>query len=216
LVGWAHHRKTIQPDTSYPAVTLDRRGLSGGQAAAVSAVVGSGGLELIVGPAGAGKTTALAQAVDILRTQERSVFGVAPTAAAAEVLGTEADMSADTLDKLLYEHTHPDRPPSPEYDLAAGTTLIVDEAGTVSTPKLAQLAQLADRNLWRVVLVGDPRQFAAVGRGGMFGHLVQTFGAVELDEVHRFTNQWETEASLRLRGRRPAGRRRIRETRPHP
>ncbi|HJQ77616.1 MAG TPA: MobF family relaxase [Acidimicrobiia bacterium] len=203
LVAWAHDRMTTQPDTSRPWVTLDRRGLSDGQAAAVSVVVGSGGLELMVGPAGAGKTTALAHAVDILRTQERAVFGVAPTAAAAEVLGTEAGMRADTLDKLLYEHTHPTRPPSLEYDLAAGTTLIVDEAGTVSTPKLAQLAQLADKKRWRVVLVGDPRQLAAVGRGGMFGHLVNTFGAVELDEVHRFTHQWETRASLRLRAGDP-------------
>ncbi|HVR79666.1 MAG TPA: MobF family relaxase [Acidimicrobiia bacterium] len=199
LVSWADSRKTTQPDTSYPWVTLASLGLSEGQAAAVSAVTGLGGLELIVGPAGAGKTTALAHAVDILRTQERAVFGVAPTAAAAEVLGTEADMNADTLDKLLYEHTHPGRPPSPDYDLAPGTTLIVDEAGTVSTPKLAQLAHLADQQHWRVVLVGDPRQFAAVGRGGMFGHLVDTLGATELNEVHRFTHQWETEASLRLR-----------------
>lgn len=203
LVSWADSRKTTQPNTSYPWGTLASRGLSDGQAAAVSAVIGSGGLELIVGPAGAGKTTALAHSVDILRTQERSVFGVAPTAAAAEVLGTEADMSADTLDKLLYEHTHPGRSPSPEYDLAAGTTLIVDEAGTVSTPKLTQLAQLADKKLWRVVLVGDPRQFAPVGRGGMFGHLVDTFGAVELDQVHRFSNQWEIQASLRLRAGDP-------------
>lgn len=203
LVAWAHRRKTRQSDTSRPWVTLARRGLSHGQAAAVSAVIGSGGLELIVGPAGAGKTTALAHAADILQTQDRTVFGVAPTAASAEVLGTEADMSADTLDKLLYEHTHPYRTPSPEYDLAAGTTLIVDEAGTVSTPRLAQLAHLADRKHWRVVLVGDPRQFAAVGRGGMFGHLVNTLGAVELDEVHRFTHQWETQASLRLRAGDP-------------
>lgn len=203
LVAWAYRRKIRQPDTSRPWMTLERRGLSDGQSAAASAVIGSDGLELIVGPAGAGKTTALAHAVDILRIQERTVFGVAPTAAAAEVLGTEADMSADTLDKLLYEHTHPGRPPTPEYDLAGGTILIVDEAGTVSTRKLAQLAQLADKKRWRVVLVGDPRQFAAVGRGGMFGHLVNTFGALELNEVHRFTNQWEAEASLRLRAGDP-------------
>jgi hypothetical protein len=32
--------------------------------------------------------------------------------------------------------------------------VVVDEAGTASTPKLAELARLADRNRWRVVLVG--------------------------------------------------------------
>lgn len=203
LVAWAQHRKTSQPDTSHPWLTLDTRGLSEGQQAATRAVTGTGGLELVVGPAGAGKTTALAHAVDILGFQQRSAFGVTPTAAAAEVLGLEAEMRSDTLDKLLYEHSRPGRAPIPEFDLAAGTTLIVDESGTVSTPKLAALARLADRKHWRVVLVGDPRQFAAVGRGGMFGHLVDTLGAVELDEVHRFTHQWEAEASLRLRSGDP-------------
>ncbi len=61
--------------------------------------------------------------------------------------------------------------------------MIVDEAATASTPKLAHLARLADQHHWRIVLVGDPRQFAAVGRGGMFSHLVDTFGATELAQV---------------------------------
>ena len=51
----------------------------------------------------------------------------------------------------------------------------------------------------RQVLVGDPRQFSAVGRGGMFAHLIDTHGAIELDQVHRFANRWERDASLRLR-----------------
>jgi ATP-dependent exoDNAse (exonuclease V) alpha subunit len=132
------------------------------------------------------------------------MFGLAPTATAAEVLAAETGMAADTLDKLLHDHTQPNPNPIPEYDLPAGTTLIVDEAGAVSTPKLAGLARLAEENRWRVVLVGDPRQFAAVGRGGMFGHLVNTVGAVELDEVHRFTQEWEKRASLQLRAGDPA------------
>ena len=31
------------------------------------------------------------------------------------------------------------------------------------------------------------------------GSLVDTFGAIELDRVHRFDNEWERDASLRLR-----------------
>ena len=131
-------------------------------------------------------------------------FGVAPTAAAAEVLATEAGIRADTLDKLLVEHAHPTRPAAPGYSLPKGTTVIVDEAGTASTPKLSELAGLADQYQWRVVLVGDPRQFSAVGRGGMFDHLVDTFGAVELDGIHRFQHVWERRASLQLRSGNPA------------
>ena len=105
---------------------------------------------------------------------------------------------SDTLDKLLIEHRL-DRPPDHRYDLPTGATLIVDEAGMTSTPKLAELAALADRKQWRVVLVGDPMQFSAVGRGDMFGLLVDTYDAVELDRIHRFDHDWERDASLRLR-----------------
>ena len=47
---------------------------------------GSDDLVLVVGPAGTGKTTALAPAVAQLRADGRAVFGVAPSATAAEVL----------------------------------------------------------------------------------------------------------------------------------
>jgi ATP-dependent exoDNAse (exonuclease V) alpha subunit len=103
-----------------------------------------------------------------------------------------------TLDKLLVEHRL-DRPPDHRYDLPAGSTVLVDEGAMVSTPKLAELVDLAERRGWRLALIGDPMQFAAVGRSGMFAHLVDTFGAIELGRVHRFIHPWEREASLRLR-----------------
>jgi conjugative relaxase-like TrwC/TraI family protein len=197
LLARVQHRTERQ--TSRPREIHFIEHLSPSQQEAVAAVAGDGRLELIVGPAGAGKTTMLAKARLNLALHDRHAFGVAPTATAAEVLSTESHMPADTLDKLLVEHSHPSRPPDPSYDLAAGTTVIVDEAATASTPKLAALFRLADQKDWRLVLVGDPRQFTAVGRGGMFAHLVDSHGAVELDQVHRFQHAWEREASLRLR-----------------
>ncbi|HUF94660.1 MAG TPA: MobF family relaxase [Acidimicrobiia bacterium] len=204
LITRAQHRKDRQKTRTRTRVIRFGRELTPGQQEAMAAVVGDGGLELIVGPAGAGKTTVLAKAELNLAVQGRQAFGVAPTAAAAEVLATETGMRADTLDKLLTEHLHPSRPPDPVFNLVAGTTVIVDEAATASTPKLAALFRLADQHDWRVILVGDPRQFAAVGRGGMFAHLVDSHGAVELDQVHRFHHPWERQASLRLRAGDPA------------
>jgi conjugative relaxase-like TrwC/TraI family protein len=198
LEAWARRRlalNLIRDRTPSRSV----EGLSPGQAEAVAAVTGPRRLELIVGPAGAGKTTTLGTGVSALQRRGRNVFGVAPTAAAAGVLARETGMAADTLDKLLVEHGQPNRAPDPVYAFPPGTTVIVDEAGTADTPKLAKLARLADQHHWRVILVGDPRQFAAVGRGGMFAHLVDKFGAVELDQVHRFQHRWERQASLRLR-----------------
>ncbi|MCU1497540.1 MAG: transfer protein TraA, partial [Acidimicrobiales bacterium] len=91
------------------------------------------------------------------------------------------------------------RPPDHRFALPAGATVVVDEAGMVATPQLLELFDLADRQEWRLALVGDPLQFAAIGRSGMFGHLVDSFGAIELDRVHRFTEPWERDASLALR-----------------
>ncbi len=200
IVEWADRKPRI-PAAINDLVCrdLDTTGLSPGQAYACRAVAGMAPLELIVGPAGSGKTTALTPAIEYLQHRGHTVFGAAPTAAAAHVLATETGVTADTLDKLLYEHSRADRLTEPPYDLGWGATVIVDEAGTVSTPKLADLARLADRHGWRVIMVGDPRQFSAVGRGGMFTHLTNTHGAIELDQVHRFTHPWEQDATRRLR-----------------
>jgi conjugative relaxase-like TrwC/TraI family protein len=199
LIAWAERRLgagggEVALDHSEP-----REHLSRPQLEVAGAVAGSRELVLVVGPAGAGKTAAVAPAIDQLRGDGRAVFGVAPSATAAEVLAVDAALSADTLDKLLVEH-HLQRPPDHRYDLPPGATVVVDEAAMVSTPKLAELADLADDRGWRLALLGDPLQFSAVGRSGMFGHLVDCYGAIELDRVHRFANHWEREASLRLRG----------------
>ncbi len=199
IVEWAERQRRFADIINTRPRDLDTQDLSAGQAEACRAVAGGAPLELIVGPAGSGKTTALTPAVHHLQHRGQTVFGVAPTAAAAQVLATEATMAADTLDKLLYEHSRPGQPPQMPYDLPRGSTVIVDEAGTVSTPKLAALTRLADDKAWRVVMVGDPRQFSAVGRGGMFAHLIDTHGGIELDHIHRFTHQWEADATRRLR-----------------
>lgn len=198
LLDWAARR--IRPADLINPNALDRSDiyLNIAQAETAARVAGDAQLVLIVGPAGTGKTTALRPAVAQLRADGRAVFGVAPSAAAAEVLEVETGVEADTLDKLLIEHRL-DRAPDSRYDLPTGATVIVDEAGMMSTPKLAELAALADQKEWRVVLVGDPLQFSAVGRGGMFELFIETNDAVELDRVHRFDNDWERDASLRLR-----------------
>ena len=198
LIDWADHRFTFDGVDRPEAVMRSLRPLNAAQAEAAAAVAGTSDLVLIVGPAGTGKTTALAPAVAQLRADGRQVFGVAPSATAAEVLSEETGLAADTLDKLLIEHRL-NRPPGRRFDLPVGTTVIVDEAGMMPTVKVAELAELADLKGWRIALVGDPLQFSAVGRGGMFGLLVDTFGGIELERVHRFDNDWEREASLRLR-----------------
>jgi hypothetical protein len=155
LLAWAEQRLTTDNRPHPTAASRSRVELSGPQADTAAAVAGDAALVLVVGPAGTGKTTALAPAVAQLRADRRPVFGVAPSAAAAEVLASDTGVDADTIDKLLIEHTLT-RPPERRYRLPAGTTVIVDEAGTLATTKLDQLAALADRNRWRSALGGSP------------------------------------------------------------
>ena len=196
IVDWAHHA-TLEPSSASNSINAE--GLDAGQADAAAVVAGHDRLVLVVGPAGAGKTTMLAAATQHLHGDGRTVFGLAPTAKAARTLETETAMSADTVAKLLYEWRQPDRPPRQRWRLEAGTTVVVDEAGMLDTADLYHLTQLAEVNSWRLVLVGDPHQLQAVGRGGMFHELVHANPHTELDTIHRFTHPWETAASLQLR-----------------
>ncbi len=202
LLAWAQRRLNHDGHPSTAALQRTDVALTGPQAETAAAVAGDADLVMVVGPAGTGKTTALAPAVAQLHADGRAVFGVAPSAAAAEVLGTETGVAADTIDKLLTEHNLR-RPPGDRYDLPVGATVIVDEAAMVPTDTLARLAALADDRAWRIALIGDPLQFSPVGRGGMYQLLIDTHGAIELDTVHRFTNPWERDASLRLRNGDP-------------
>ncbi len=200
IVSWAIETNLDPPA---PSKTVDPSGLDVLQADAAASVAGADRLVLVVGPAGAGKTRMLAAAVADLHNQRRAAFGVAATAKASRVLEQETGMRSDTVAKLLHERHRPDRPPLPEYRLPAGSTLVVDEAGMLSTPALDQLVTLAEAKRWRLVLVGDHRQLQAVGRGGLFAELCANGRADELEQVHRFSHPWEAAASLLLRSGDP-------------
>jgi conjugative relaxase-like TrwC/TraI family protein len=200
ILTWALDAQLPDPA---PSATVDRDGLDILQADAAAAVAGTDRLVVVVGPAGTGKTTMLHAAVDDLRRHRRTVFGVAPTAKAAHVLAAETAMDTDTLAKLLHEWTRPNRLPDRRYQLPVGTTVIVDEASLLGTSSLHHLTRLADHLDWRLVLVGDPRQLQAVGRGGLFTELTATSRAHELVRIHRFTHSWEAAASLQLRAGHP-------------
>lgn len=153
-------------------------------------------LDLMVGPAGTGKTTTLGA---LRRAWERehgagSVIGLAPSAAAADVLAGDLGISTENTAKWLYEHR------KGRWNLEPGQLLLVDEASLAGTLALDELATHAAQAGAKIVLVGDWGQLAAVDAGGAFGMLVRDRGgAPELIDVRRFNNDWEKSASLALR-----------------
>lgn len=95
--------------------------------AAVTAVAGHDPLVVVVGPAGTGKTTVTARAVQTLHSQRRPVVGLAPSGKAADVLATEARCPTDTLAGFLARHC------TGTSTWPTGTTVLLDEAGMAAT-----------------------------------------------------------------------------------
>ena len=175
----------------------DGRLLADDQAAALTAVAISGRVvDVLVGPAGAGKTTAMRA----LRTGwERehgrgSVGGLAPSAVAAQVLADDLGIRTENTAKWWQDH----------HDIGAsfrrGQLVIVDEASLAGTLSLDRITAHAAEVGAKVLLVGDWAQLQSVTAGGAFSLLVHDRDDVpELVDVHRFVNAWEKTASLDLR-----------------
>ena len=167
------------------------------QAVAITHIARSGlTLDLLVGPAGSGKTTAL-RALHRAWTAAHgrdSVIGLAPSAAAAEVLGDSLGVRAENTAKFLYEHA------KGRWNLEAVQLVLVDESSLAGTLALDRIAEHAAEVGAKVVLIGDWAQLSAVETGGAFGMLVRHRQSVpELTDVRRFANDWEKTASLGLR-----------------
>lgn len=171
--------------------------LSSQQRTALESITTSGRrLDLLVGPAGAGKTTAMRalRSAWIAEHGRGSVVGLAPSAAAAQALADDLGVSCDNIAKWLTE-----------FDLGrtrlrAGQLVIVDEATLASTATLDRISGIAEAADAKVLLVGDQYQLQSVEAGGAFSLLVdRRTDAPELTEIHRFVNPWEKHASLALR-----------------
>ena len=171
--------------------------LAADQLAALAAIAGSGRvLDVLVGPAGAGKTTAMNA---LRRAWEAahgagSVVGLAPSAAAAQVLAEDLGITTENLAKWWQNHL------AQGATFRAGQLVIIDEASLAGTLPLDRITALAADAGAKVLLVGDYAQLQSVDAGGALSLLVHDRAdAPELIDVHRFLHEWEKTASLGLR-----------------
>ena len=175
--------------------------LADDQATALTSVAVSGrAVDVLVGPAGAGKTTAMrALRTAWEREQGRgSVVGLAPSAVAAEVLAADLGIRTENTAKWWQNHQ------SDGASFRKGQLVIVDEASLAGTLSLDRITEHAVEVGAKVLLVGDWAQLQSVTAGGAFSLLVHDRDdAPELVDVHRFLNEWEKTASLDLRHGRP-------------
>jgi conjugative relaxase-like TrwC/TraI family protein len=165
------------------------------QTAAVRGILTSGAqMEVLVGPAGTGKTVVLGAVAEMWREHGRSVLGLAPSQVAADVMADEG-INAVNIDRWLR---------SGAAGVGAGDIVIVDEAGMASTQQLRAVHEHCQAAGAKMLLTGDPRQLGAVGPGGAMEDVAERAESYELVEVRRFKAEWERTASLGLRDGDPS------------
>ena len=174
------------------AARLDDAGLTEGQGEAVRTILLAHDRVVgVQGRAGTGKTTMLRQVRAL--AGENSVFGLAPSAAAAAVLGRETGIHARTLQWFLARRRAAGgngQALEALRETFGGAVLVLDEASMVSTDQMRSLLRAADElDASRVVLVGDSSQLRAVEAGQPF-RLLQRAGmtTAAMDDILRQRN----------------------------
>ncbi len=154
-------------------------GLSSEQRVALEQVAGGGGLGLVVGRAGSGKTELAAAIGAVHEEAGYRVFGAALAAKAAQGLEEASGIPSSTVASLVA------RIDAGKVSLGRKTLLVVDEAGILDTSQLAGLLDRAAAAGSKVVLMGDPDQLQPIGAGAPFRGLLAEHAYVELGEIRR-------------------------------
>jgi conjugative relaxase-like TrwC/TraI family protein len=174
--------------------------LDSDQQAMVRTLASSGaGVDVVVGKAGTGKSTALDAHRAALDAAGIPVVGVAPSATAAHQLAVSAGITdTATVDRLLTELEHRRR------TLPRGVVVVLDEAAMCPTRTRLALQRAVDAVDGKVVDVGDHRQIPSVDVGGGHYVLAQRLGATVLGHNHRFRDPVYRDAAELVRDQQPA------------
>lgn len=178
-------------------VAVTGSGLRMDQAAAAFQVLTSDRrVEVIVGPAGAGKTRVLAT-IGASWPQGR-VVGVTPSQSSRDVLAGAGIAESYNFARFL-GHLKDRRGGRGPVELRGGDLVVMDEASMISNPDFADIIDYATRVGAKVAVALDHQQLQAVENGGGASLVTRKQGYVQLTEPVRFTESWEGTASLGLR-----------------
>ena len=146
--------------------------LTHGQKALIRSVLTSGRpVELTVGVAGSGKTTALDATRQAFEQAGYRVVGTSISGQAARTLGADAGIGESrTIASLLWRIDHG------QASLDDRTVVVCDEAGMTDDPNMLRLLAETEAAGSKLIVVGDHRQLGAVGPGGSLGALVKRHG----------------------------------------
>jgi conjugative relaxase-like TrwC/TraI family protein len=179
---------------------LSSAGLADDQAQAAYGVLTSGrAIDILVGPAGSGKTRTVAMIAEVWRAAGGGhVMGLTTSTNAAHVLAGEGLADSHSFADFLGKKKDSDQTRG-HLQVFPGDLLVVDEASMVGTADLAAVEDIATRYGVKILLTGDTGQLSAPEAGGVMRLLADEHGYYQLSGVQRFEQEWERVASLRLR-----------------
>jgi len=175
------------------------RALNSEQKHAIRHVCAEGGIKLIQGHAGAGKTTVAYGIREVFERSGYRVLGAAPSAKAAKELADGSGILSSTIHRLLTDlepwydrqgHLHP----APQR-LDSKNVLVVDEAAMIDSRTAARLVEKVHAADAKLILIGDTAQLPSVGPGAMFRTALERQGGVELATVLRQRQEWARDAA---------------------
>lgn len=196
--------------------------LSDEQKAAVWGLTLDDNFGILLGKAGAGKTTTMKAIAEIYKQSGARVIGMSLSALASENLGKDADIESATIASWEYKWGIYERAKEEflsfnsvinegllkqldwfndlkRYEnsqLKAGDIIIVDEASMVGAKEWKAILKNAEKFGAKVIAVGDDNQFKAISAGDCFRLFMKQKTVFELNEIRRQKEDWQKQASV--------------------
>lgn len=189
--------------------------LSSEQKKAVYSATQARSLNLVIGKAGAGKSTMMKAVAECYKSEGYRVFGGAWSGSAAEEISNTVGIHSQTL--LSWFNTWERFEEKAYNPRSAGgffrsgyflddykkqlnhkSVFILDEAGTVDVEHMSKLLIKAHAVGAKVILVGDISQTRPIGPGEAFRALCEIYPTSQLKEIKRQTEPWMRSASQEL------------------
>jgi len=166
--------------------------LSTEQVDAVKHLTGKERLGIVMGLAGAGKSTMLEVVRRVNEDTGRKVHGVALAGKAADELEKSSGISSRTISSFIYGLR------SGNVELNKGDVVVIDEFGMVSNSQALEILSKAEKAGAKVIGVGDTEQLQSIQAGAALRDLSEQYGFASIETIRRQQDQWQKDATFAL------------------